>query len=129
MRWSSREEVNVTKALEDAEREALGGLAVLILCFLGYAAYAWWDGRIVSLTVGDACVLLLAAALSLLGFGFVAKLVNYRKTANEILIGIGMATFGFLIARLHLHVFDKWFLRQGRLQALIEGKASTGTER
>jgi hypothetical protein len=69
-------------------------------------------------------VILLAAALSLLGFGFIAKLVNYRKTASEILTGIGMATFGFLVARLHLHVFDKLFLRQGRLQALAKGRGS-----
>jgi len=56
--------------------------------------------------------------LSLLGLGFIAKLANYRKTATEVLIGIGMATVGFLLARLHLHVFDKLFLWQGSLSAL-----------
>ena len=101
-----------------------GFVGVALICLFGYAAYAWWDGRVVALTVGDVAVILLAAALSLLGFGFIAKLVNYRKTASEILTGIGMATFGFLVARLHLHVFDKLFLRQGRLQALAKGRGS-----
>jgi hypothetical protein len=70
----------------------------------------------------------LTTALSLLGLGFVAKLVNYRKTATEILIGIGMATVGFLVARLHLHVFDKLFLWQGSLSALRrrQRRASAG---
>ena len=102
-----------------------GFVGVALICLFGYAAYAWWDGRVVALTVGDVAVILLAAALSLLGFGFIAKLVNYRKTASEILTGIGMATFGFLVARLHLHVFDKLFLRQGRLQALAKGRGSS----
>ena len=59
------------------------------------------------------------ALLSLLGLGFVGKLVRYRKTATEILIGIGMAIFGFVLARLHLHVFDKLFLWQGQLRRFL----------
>jgi hypothetical protein len=105
-----------------------GTLVVSLLGLLIYAAYTWWRGNVVSLTVGDLAVLVLTTALSLLGLGFVAKLVNYRKTATEILIGIGMATVGFLVARLHLHVFDKLFLWQGSLSALRrrERRASAG---
>lgn len=96
-----------------------GLLALALLCLLGYAAYQWWSGKIVELTVGGAIVGLLMIALSLAGLGTLAKLINYKKTATEILIGIGMATFGFLVARLHLHVFDKLFLRQGSLKTLL----------
>jgi predicted acylesterase/phospholipase RssA len=103
--------------------QLLAGLfAVALVCLLIYAAIAWWSNVIARPTVGDVFVVLLAMALSLLGFGMVAKLVNYRKTANEILIGFGMATFGFLAARLHLHVFDKLFLWQGSLKVLKRWK-------
>jgi predicted acylesterase/phospholipase RssA len=100
--------------------QILAGLLALALLFLlGYAGYRWWSGKIVELTVGGAIVGLLTIALSLAGLGFLSKLINYKKTATEILIGIGMATFGFLVARLHLHVFDKLFLRQGSLKTLL----------
>lgn len=99
-----------------------GALVVLLLCLLGYATYISWNGEILTLTVGGAFWIVLAAALSLLSLGLIAKLVNYRKTASEILIGIGMATIGFLLARLHLHVFDKLFLWQGSLRRLLTTK-------
>ena len=66
-------------------------------------------------TPGDLAWTLGIALLSVLGLGTVAKVVNYRKTLQQMLIGIGMATIGFLLARLHLHVFDRIFLWQGRL--------------
>lgn len=94
-------------------------LIVMLICLFGYVAYSSWQGEILRLTVKDAFFIVLAAALSLLGLGFMAKLVNYHKTATEILIGIGMATVGFLVARVHLHVFDKLFLWQGSLQRLL----------
>jgi hypothetical protein len=100
--------------------QILAGLLTLaLLCLLGYAAYQWWSDKVVELTVGGVVVSLLMIALSLAGLGLLTKIINYKKTAAEILVGIGMATFGFLIARLHLHVFDKLFLRQGSLKSLL----------
>ena len=99
-----------------------GVLTLALLVLLGYAAYVWWNSEIFTLRVKDIVAVMAALALSLLGLGFVAKVANYRKTATEILIGVGMATFGFFLARLHLHVFDKLFLRYGRLQRLLAGR-------
>jgi len=96
-----------------------GVLAVLLVCLLAYAAYKYWETQVFTLTVKEAFVVALAGLLSVLGLGLVGKLVNYRKTATEILVGIGMATFGFLFARLHLHFFDKLFLRQGSLKRVL----------
>jgi len=70
--------------------------------------------------------LLLAAGglvLSLSGFGVLNKVLKYRKTVREVAFGIGMATVGFLLARLHLHVFDRLFLRQGRLGRIRSRRA------
>ncbi|HJU56609.1 MAG TPA: patatin-like phospholipase family protein, partial [Pyrinomonadaceae bacterium] len=41
------------------------------------------------------------------------KLVRYKKTLTRALVHFGMSIFGFLIARLHLHVFDWMYLRMG----------------
>lgn len=97
-------------------------LAVVAICLLGYALWTWWHGEIMKLTVGGVFWILLGPVLALLGLGTIAKVVNYRKTLNEMLIGFGMATLGFLGARLHLHVFDKLFLWQGSLKALDKWK-------
>jgi len=98
-----------------------GVLAVFVLWLLAVAAYDRWGGPLFTytLTVREAALAVGLALLSLLGLGFVGKLVRYRKTATEILIGIGMATFGFVLARLHLHVFDKLFLWQGQLRRFL----------
>lgn len=70
-------------------------------------------------TIGDLLWGAAALVLTLCGLGLLSKLVNYRKTLREILIGAGMATVGFVFARLHLHVFDPLFLRQGRLPVVL----------
>ena len=48
----------------------------------------------------------------------VMRIVRWRDTFYYILIGVGMSTIGFLIARLHLHVFDKLYLYLGKLERL-----------
>jgi predicted acylesterase/phospholipase RssA len=98
-----------------------GVVALFVLWLLVVAAIDRWDGALFTytLTVKEVALAVALALLSLLGLGFVGKLVQYRKTATEIVIGIGMAIFGFLVARLHLHVFDKLFLRQGRLRRFL----------
>jgi predicted acylesterase/phospholipase RssA len=106
--------------------QILLGVAMLFLIgLLAYAGYSSWEGTLFSytLTVKAAVFAIAFALLSVVGLGWVAKLVRYRKTATEILIGIGMSTLGFLLARLHLHVFDKLFLWQGRLKRFVARRA------
>jgi hypothetical protein len=99
-----------------------GILALVFLLLLGWIALSYWHGEIVRLTVGDVAVAAVVAAFSLIGLSFIGKIVNYRKTATEILMGIGMATFGFIVARVHLHIFDKLFLWHGGLSRHITAK-------
>ena len=42
------------------------------------------------------------------------RIINYRKTLEEFAVGLGMSV-GFLIARIHVHVFDRLYLRWGKL--------------
>ena len=49
----------------------------------------------------------------------VIRVVRYRETLERVALGIGLALFGWLIAGLHLLLFDKWFLGRGRLARLL----------
>jgi hypothetical protein len=46
------------------------------------------------------------------------KAIQWRETLRSVLVGLCMATGGFVIARVHLHAFDRLFLRIGRLERL-----------
>ena len=58
-----------------------------------------------------------AVATALFG-KWVMRIARFRETINKILTGIGMSLLAFLLARLHLHVFDRIYLRLGRLKRL-----------
>ncbi|NML18274.1 patatin-like phospholipase family protein [Azohydromonas caseinilytica] len=98
---------------------------VLAMALLGIAlrvAWLQWDQPVLNLKVSDFAIGLALAALSALGLGFIGKALRFRKTANDVLIGVGAATLGFLVARLHLHVLDRLFLHQGRLDRLKDNR-------
>ena len=48
--------------------------------------------------------------------------VRYRETLMRFARGVAMAAIGFMVARLHLHVFDQWFLKWGSLEKFGESK-------
>ncbi len=99
--------------------------AVVVLGALVLAASAWRDvlnTEVFNLapTVGGLLFAALTLAASVSGLALISRVLDYRKTLREILMGLLMATIGFLFARLHLHVFDPLFLRQGRLSRVLE---------
>ena len=99
-----------------------GGLA--LLGWIGFLAYAHWRATAFSLTIGALLTAVVCAAVGLAGWGGLAKSIQYRKTLQSVIVGLAMGTVGWLLARLHLHVFDRWFLRQGRLSAVSPDAAS-----
>jgi hypothetical protein len=96
----------------------LGLLAILI------AALAWrfWSVELVSLTVGGVVTWAGGIVLSVMGLKWLLQVVRAQKTLQQILLGIGMTLAGALLARLHLHVFDRKFLTQARLSRLLTRK-------
>jgi hypothetical protein len=90
-------------------------MLVLALLILGWPA---WSGiplwKEWTLSLGQVAVAMMVLVVVLAGLP-VLQLLNVRKTAQQVLVGLGMVTVGFIAARLHLHVFDKLFLWQGRL--------------
>lgn len=88
-------------------------LAVAALLGLLYKACSWaWSFSLI--TVGGLVQFIMATvAIAIIG-PILVNLINYRKTLTDIGIGIGMAFFGFMAARLHLRYFDRLYLKVGR---------------
>lgn len=98
------------------------GLALLVVAAGGVARLAWLKG---SITI-DLRWAVVAAVVLALGFyskaagraaDVVMKWINLRSTLTRIAAGLGMGTLGFLLAWLHLKVFDRWFKALGRVEA------------
>jgi hypothetical protein len=89
----------------------LGSLALILLL---WACWKWSSVALITLgTIGTTVALLIAGAI----FGkTVMRLVRYRDTLTNIAIGVAMSLLGWVLARIHLHVFDKWFLRAGKIK-------------
>jgi hypothetical protein len=105
--------------------QTAGGAAVVMLAALGlFYGYQFRTLTAFSLTVGALLTTVVCLAAGAAGWAPLVRAMRYRKTVQSILIGIGMGSFGWLLARLHLHVFDRWFLRFGRLSRLLRTGAS-----
>jgi predicted acylesterase/phospholipase RssA len=80
------------------------------------------DGNLWQLTWGDAAITVATmVALSLLpAFARnILRLIDYRKTAYEITVGIVMGLLGWIAAQLHLLVFDRLYLWWGSQKRLL----------
>ena len=89
----------------------LGALALILLL---WACWKWDSVALITLgTIGTAAAVLIAGAV--VG-KTVMRVVRYRDTLMEIAFGIAMSLLGWLLARIHLHIFDKWYLRAGRVR-------------
>ena len=93
---------------------AAGVAVLLVLALLAYNWSSWSDLRVPTPSLGQLVILLILAVIVPVVWRPVVRLVRWRKTMQQVAIGLGMTTLGFLAARLHLHVFDKLFLFYGR---------------
>jgi predicted acylesterase/phospholipase RssA len=89
---------------------------VLIAALAGAAAWAGYTFRDTQLvTVGSAGQTLLAAVATLVLGPTLIRIARFRKTIGQ----VGLVTMATVVAsfafRIHLAVFDRWFLRLGRL--------------
>lgn len=102
---------------------------VLALAALGGLVWAFVQWRNISLlTVEQLALSVIVAVLSAVLGKWVMRIVRFRETIGKVLIGIGMSAFGFLLARLHLHVFDRVYLHFGRLERVKQASESKTNE-
>lgn len=87
------------------------GLSALAGFF--WACWKWPSLTLLTLgAIGFALAVLLVSTI--IGKTIVG-IVRFRETLSKIGIGIAMALLGWVFARIHLHVFDRLYLRKGRL--------------
>jgi predicted acylesterase/phospholipase RssA len=97
-------------------------IAVIAIGALCYFGWKYWDSTL--LTVKDVGIIVLTFIIASIFGKLVMKMVWFRQTLMKILFGIGMSLFGFIVARLHLHVFNRLYLRLGRMQRIQAEKGS-----
>jgi hypothetical protein len=92
---------------------------VAIVAALGLCLESIWSRQAPSFSWGELILIVGALLLGAVLFDRLSGFLNYRKTLDQILIGLTL-TVGALVAKLHLYVFDKIFLRQGSIEHLLK---------
>jgi hypothetical protein len=95
-----------------------GLLAAVAVLALGLTWHDWWF-RQLALPLSAAATVVLTALASRVFGPVVVKLVRYRQTLSTAILAVAMMLAGFLIARLHLHLFDRLFLWQGKVPRVL----------
>ncbi|MEJ7767687.1 MAG: tetratricopeptide repeat-containing protein [Chitinophagaceae bacterium] len=90
----------------------LAAAVALVLVFaLIWAVIRWYDKPVI--TVGQIGWTIIWSVLGLVVGKTIIRIVRYRDTMIRFATGIGMISFGWLAANLHLLIFDKLYLQKG----------------
>ena len=93
---------------------------LLVLAAAGVLYLAFWGPPLgVGLTLRQAVVAGITAVVGLLVGKNVMRVVHFGDTLKQIAAGLALCLCGWLIGGVHLMVFDKMYLRRGRIQGLL----------
>ncbi len=95
------------------------GMIIALAAAIAFLAVSFKWPSLPLITLGMIGTSLLFFIIGLFVGKTILRIVNFRETISQIAIGVGMSLLGWGVARLHLHVFDKWYLRAGRMKKLI----------
>ncbi len=91
---------------------------VVLLLVVIYFLSTWlpdnWGKELLNVTVGGLALLLIFALINQFGGKKLLQLIHYKKTLKQVALGVVGLVVGWNIALLHLHVFDRLFLSNGR---------------
>jgi predicted acylesterase/phospholipase RssA len=98
-------------------------LSAAAILAAGWACYHWRGVAV--LTYGELGITALVAVATALVGGRLVDIARYKDTAERIGISIGMGVLGWLVALIHLLIFDRLYLGRGRLSRIagIQAKA------
>jgi hypothetical protein len=74
-----------------------------------------WQGEL-KIPASTIFGLLLAGVLGVLGVGWILKVINIKKSIHQVLVSIGLCTFGAVLTWVHVLIFDKLFLKKGKVR-------------
>jgi predicted acylesterase/phospholipase RssA len=93
-------------------------LGMVLTCALTWWSVTHWSTPLLTVGVIGTAVAVLVGGMI---FGKTTMgIVRYRETLERIVIGLAMSSLGWLVAGLHLTVFDRWFLRRGRVERVLK---------
>jgi len=101
------------------------GAIIAIAVIVALAYVGWKNQNYALLTVKSVGVFMLTMVVVAIFGKLVMQIVWLRQTLTKIAFGLGMSVFGFLVARLHLHIFNPIYLRIGAIQVPDARAAST----
>jgi predicted acylesterase/phospholipase RssA len=90
----------------------LGALAVAAV----WACIHWWDYPLI--TPGRIGITALIAAVTAVVGRPLMRVIRYRDTLKQITFGVGLGILGWIVAGLHLLIFDRLYLHRGRLERI-----------
>jgi hypothetical protein len=71
-------------------------------------------------TWGELIGFTVLAVIGLFALEGVSRRFNYKKTLDQIFVGLGLLIAGSFLAKVHLYCFDKIFLWQGSIDRLLK---------
>jgi len=98
------------------------GLIIALIALLALARFGYQHQDVALITVRDIGVFILTLLVVTFFGKVVMQIVWFRQTLGKFAFGVVMSMFGFMVARLHLHVFNPLYLRLGKLDRLRGSK-------
>ena len=92
------------------------GWLILTMAAVLFLWVCWKWSSVAVVTLGMIGSSIVVFALGSIFGKVVMRIVRFKDTLMEIVMGVGMALAGWVVARLHLHVFDRLFLLKGRMK-------------
>lgn len=96
------------------------GITFLVLVAVGLLFLAFYYSGNAIITIGQLLALILATAASYVLGENVVRAVRFRDTLQKALVGIGLCLGGFVVAWIHLGIFDKMYLRLGEAKRITK---------
>ena len=96
---------------------ATAGVVALVLIKL---IVSQWQSTLFSISVGSLILALLGVLTAL--FLPAMRWLNPKKEVNSLVIRVAIALSGYLLAKVHLTIFDRMFLDRGKLARLLNLK-------
>lgn len=109
-------------------------VALILLSYSAYRIYLLWNVPIVFAATVGGLVRSGAVALALVAIGILADLllgkmgnsfvqaIQIQSTVRRLVYAVAAALAGWLVAGIHILIFDRWFLNRGSLKSVLEGR-------
>jgi hypothetical protein len=96
------------------------GWILILLGVAGLVYEAFWGSDLSLVTSRMLITAALAAAVGSIFGKNLVRVVRFQDTLRQIAVGIALCIAGWLIGGLHLLVFDKMYLRRGRIDIFLQ---------